>query len=448
MLLRALRHMVLAAVTLPDILAALAEMTAAPSPRGAEGPAAERLRVVAARRWPGLPWATVRGEGGAASLRSHSAVGSAHEAPELLIYSHLDTSLTGFARHDAPLTGEEGEDPPTGIRVAGGRVRGFGLGVARAPAAAALTGYASAAQVLRANAIPHRLTLLLAGAGTHRSAAGGEGLASHAAEPGALTELAQRGSRSAAPPAGVLVATCGPPGLLYEEPGSAFVRVRLRGRMTPALAPESATPPGGLPTHAGLLCAAIDRWRAALLAEPWAASGQTAREVAIGALTSGSPGKPDLLPAVLDAHVYLVTTPEDSAAALAQRLHGHLAATLGDGPLRGCALTVTLAGAQPGGRTHPQAPVVGAARRAWQDAYGRPAPEARTWRGSTDGVLFRAAGIDTVRTGPASAADEADPRLDVLPTTELLRFARLYACTAMRWAADDGESARVTTRGE
>jgi hypothetical protein len=48
-------------------------------------------------------------------------------------------------------------------------------------------------------------------------------------------------------------------------------------------------------------------------------------------------------------------------------------------------------------------------------------------------VLFRAAGIDTVRTGPSSAPDPADPRLDVLDVRELLKSARIYAEAALRW---------------
>ncbi|TKA10435.1 hypothetical protein [Actinacidiphila oryziradicis] len=421
----ALRDDALASVTPDDILAALEVLAALPTPRGGERPCAERLHTWAAARWPALDW-SVRpvGERGA-NLLARSEHGSGE--PELLLCSHLDTSLGGSASLDWPVNGP-GPDPATGVAVQAGQVRGFGLGVARAPAAAALVGYATAATALRSAGRPHRLALLLSGSGTHRSSLTSCGTAGPDEPGGVSAHLAAEPA-----PAAVIVAKCGPPGLLYEEPGAAYLRVRLRTRHTAVLARESAVPPGGLLAHTGTVCTAIEDWRAELVGEPGARAGQTGREAGIGAIMSGSPAKPDLLPAVLDVHIYLMTVPGDDATHLAERLRRHLVAALSGTPLRDCRLTVDLAGVQAAGVTPPTAPVAALAREVWERAHGRTAPTLRGWTGSTDGVLFRAAGIDTVRTGPSSAPDPADPRLDVLDVRELLKSARIYAEAALRW---------------
>jgi acetylornithine deacetylase/succinyl-diaminopimelate desuccinylase-like protein len=70
---------------------------------------------------------------------------------------------------------------------------------------------------------------------------------------------------------------------------------------------------------------------------------------------------------------------------------------------------------------------VGGARAAWADEFGEPPPAITGWTGSTDGVVFRAHGIDAVRLGPQSTRSADDPRRDVVQLADLDAFTRVYA---------------------
>jgi acetylornithine deacetylase/succinyl-diaminopimelate desuccinylase-like protein len=84
----------------------------------------------------------------------------------------------------------------------------------------------------------------------------------------------------------------------------------------------------------------------------------------------------------------------------------------------------------PAGRTPADAPVV----RAALAATGLDTAIAG-WRGSTDGAVFRAAGIDTVRWGPTIAADTLDPRIDRVGVADLVAAARTYGEIVVRYAS-------------
>ncbi|MEU8188907.1 hypothetical protein [Micromonospora carbonacea] len=138
----ALRRAAEQAIDEAGVLDALAALGAEPSPYGRERATARRLADWAAARWPELSWrvdplATTAALPDSANLVGSSALGT---APELLVYSHLDTSLTGGADFDAPITGRDAPAPelrrPDGAD-AEPVVSGFGLGVARAATAAA-----------------------------------------------------------------------------------------------------------------------------------------------------------------------------------------------------------------------------------------------------------------------------------------------------------------------
>ncbi|MDO1485123.1 succinyl-diaminopimelate desuccinylase [Rhodococcus rhodochrous] len=428
-------------VAADDIRAALRASTAVPAPRGGELAAASLLRDWIADRWPDLqPTVEQVGESGANLLcRSGSDTGN-----ELLLYSHLDTSLTGLGRRDRLVTGHR-RDAPTGLRETDGTVAGFGLGVARGPAAAALVGFAAAVRRLRAEDVPHRLTLLLAGGGTHRNlpdARGASGIRHHLA----------RHPR----PTAAVVAKGGPDGLLYEEPGALYLRVRITAPRSVVLARDHARPPGGLPAHIGPVCAAVERWRRDVVRGPGSRVGQIAREAGIGAVECGSPEKPDLLPAALDVHVYLVTVHGDRVDDLTAALRRTIVSELAGGPLQKCGVEVTVGPADPAGATSPHARVVQLAGRAWARHSGTAPPPVQGWTGSTDGSVLRAAGIDTVRTGPVAVPDPEDGDLDAVHVADLVRFARIYADTAAEWArhpgtapaatAPDGEDERAENR--
>lgn len=404
-----------ASTTREELVHALVALSETPSPRGAERPAAERVAALLAERWPGS--AVTVDPFGARGANLVARSGAAAEAPELVLYSHLDTSLDGSGPLDEAVTGDSGQAP--GLTVDGDVLRGAGLAVARGPAAAALCAWGATAARLRAAAVPHRITLLLAGGGTHRARWDGTPIVS-----GVEHHLATHPR-----PAAALVAKCGPVGILHEEPGAAYLRVRVRTRHGAALARDRADPPGGLAAHAGPVIAAVEGWRRWFVARPGV--GQIRREAAIGALRAGSPEKADLLPGLLELHLYVMTLPGDTD--LADGLAEHVRRELAGGPLGRARVEVDGTTAAAAGRTPPSARIVRATTDAWTAEHGTPPPELRDWTGSTDGVVFRAAGVDTARTGPPAGSDPDSPRADRLSLAELDRFARVYARTIEEW---------------
>jgi acetylornithine deacetylase/succinyl-diaminopimelate desuccinylase-like protein len=401
-------------------------LAATPAPHGAERPAAEALAAWGRTALPGPDWSvTPVGTAGANVVVTLAGVGD----PALLLASHLDTSLAGLPGEDAPITGRA--DDPGPLRVDGDEVSGPGLGVARAPAAAALAGLALAAERLTGR--PHRtLQLLLAGSGTHRSALPGAlpaGSVRPSSSAGALTHLATHPR-----PDAVLVAKGGPAAVLRAEPGAGYLRLTVTGRMGAALAPASADPVGGVLVHAGTVLEAVGRWRVAFRAARRGRDDGIGGEVGLGALSGGRPDKPDLLPAVLDLRLYVVTVPGDDLAALGADLAAAVRADLARTPLAGCAVAVEAEPLHPAGVTPADAPVVRAAEAAWGRHRPGPPVRVRDWTGSTDGVVFRAAGIDTARVGPAASQDPADPRRDVFSLGTLRSFADLYADVAVTLA--------------
>ncbi|GAA3955252.1 hypothetical protein GCM10023085_42330 [Actinomadura viridis] len=397
--------------TIVQVLRVLDEV---PAPYGHEAAAAEHLASWCSARWPRIAWTVRRYSATGASL--HAAVpGTPDSAP--LIYSHLDTSLSGDAAEDRPITGRG--DAPGPLTVTGDRAEGFGLGVARAPAAAALAGFVTAA--LTEGSPP--VQLLLAGSGTHRSVLTG---ASPAARTTGVEHFLADGPR----PSAAIVAKGGPPTLLWEEPGALYLRVRVTGGYGAVLARESATPPGGVIAHAAPLIEAMDRWcrRYAASSTPAASQpSQVGPAAGIGSLVAGRPDKPDLFAGLLEAGIYVVTVPGAVPSVLAASLKNDLSAALAGGPLSTCAVEVDHDEIHPAAATPSGAPIVRAARAAWRGAFGVDPPPITGWTGSTDGVVLRAHGVDTVRLGPRTSPSHADPRRDVAQLPDLATYAHLYA---------------------
>lgn len=333
------------------------------------------------------------GDGGASLIASFGA------GP--LLYSHLDTSLDGLPG-DSVVTGRSDAAGPLRV-LDGGRVEGFGLGVARAPAAAALLAFVTA----------RRGSLLLAGSGTHRRGAHAAGVLRYLQS---VSEL----------PSAAIVAKCGPATLLWSEPGAAYLRVRVCGSYGAVLAYDSAVPAGGVIAQAGVVLAALERWRAQYLATR-APVGQLGVAAGIGAIGAGLAAKPDLFPAALELDLYVVTQPGEDVLALAEELAAQVHAGCADTPLAPCVVAVTAEPIHAAAGTEPDAPIVRAAHAAWVTEFGSPPPPITGWTGSTDGVVLRAAGIDTVRLGPQSVRSATDPRRDVLELSDLAAYTRLYA---------------------
>ncbi|PZT90989.1 MAG: hypothetical protein DI630_30090 [Gordonia sp. (in: high G+C Gram-positive bacteria)] len=415
-----------------DIVDVIGLLTEQPTPRGSERATAKALASWAGRRWPGLEFGVDEiGPAGANLVCS-----TAEPSPDdLLFYSHLDTSLTGLGSRDRSVTGRR-QDTRTGYTVRDDTISASGLAVARGPAAAALVGFASAAGSSDRSTSPP-LRLVLAGGGTHENTlrdsdsvevhySGIESYLEHYPLPGAA-----------------VIAKSGPRGVLWDEPGAGYLRIRVSGRRGAVLARDVADPPGGLPAQVGAMCAAVETWRdrvrtlAPRAGVPSLTTDgrQAGREAGIGAIRSGSTRKPDLLPAFVDLYIYLVLLPGERLVDFADDLRAHLRAAFAVGPLSACTVDVDATAPQDAGTTSPSESIVRSATEVWERHHGAPAPKLSGWTGSTDGALLRAAAVHTIRTGPVNVTVNDEPEWDSLSLTELLRFARIYAEIGAGWTA-------------
>ena len=406
-------------VTESAILDATRVLCSRASATGEERALADDVAAWGRRAYPDATWTVDALDASSANLIARSSQG---DARELAIYGHLDTSLTGDALRDRGITGTDASSAPFAID-ASRTLRGFGVGVAKAPSAAGIAAFMSAVTALRAEKIPHRLTLLLAAGGTHRAAPGPE----RAAFARGVRHALASGWR----PDAVLNVKGGPPGVLREEPAAAYLRVTLRRPWSAALARRSAAPDGGLARHTGAVIDAIEAWRERYLAAN-PGRGQLAPEIAIGAIASGSAEKPDLIPGILEVYVYAVLLPKTDPDSVARELAGALAprvATLPGSPK----VAVDVYAFADGGSAIPAADIVHIAERAWA-GHVRPATEVRGWTGATDGAIFLDRGIPTARMGVNVSRDVDDPRVESVSLDELVAAARAYTETAVRYS--------------
>lgn len=407
------------------VLELLALLLARPSPPGRERALAEDLANWGARAGGDVAWEVDPLDEGSANLVARSVLG---DARELAMYAHLDTSLVGEAIRDFAITGELGGTPPFSFGE-DRMLRGFGVGIAKAPSAAAMVSFLSAAAALRELALPHRLTLLLAAGGTHRAVPSDAPAAVERFGRGVAHALAG-GWR----PSAVLNVKGGPRGVLYEEPGAAYLRVRLRARWTAALVRATVAPKGGLVRHAGAVLDSIETWREAFLrAHP--PVGQLANEIVIGAIRGGTAAKADLIPGLLEVFVYAILLPTEDPAAIARDLEAHLCGTVVDSMPDCPTVEVEVYASAPGGTTDPASEIVRLANDAWLSHVGSDPRTVTGWTGATDGAVFRAAGIPTARIGAAVKRDGKDPRVEIVAMDDLMTLARAHVDVVVRYFA-------------
>ncbi|MEK6227325.1 MAG: hypothetical protein AABM40_13665 [Chloroflexota bacterium] len=406
------------------VLEVLAMLMKRPSPPGRERVLAEDVANWGARAGGDVAWEVDPLDDASANLVARSVLG---DARELAMYAHLDTSLVGEANGDFAITGELGPNAPFSFGE-DRMLRGFGVGIAKAPSAAAIVSFLSAARALRELAVPHRLTLVLAAGGTHR------------ATPSDAPAPAERFGRGVAHalaagwrPSAVLNVKGGPRGVLHEEPGAAYLRVRLRSRWTAALVRASVAPEGGLVRHAGAVLDAIEMWRASYLrAHP--PVGQLANEIVIGAIRGGTAAKADLIPGLLEVFVYAILLPTEDPARVARDLEAHLRGRVAELPERP-SVEVEVYASAPGGTTDPASEIVRLANDAWLAHVGSDPRTVTGWTGATDGAVFRAAGIPTARIGAAVKRDGKDPRIEIVAMDDLIALARAHVDVVVRYFA-------------
>ena len=401
-----------------DILAPLRVLMSVASPHGEERALAEAVIAWGRRAIGDATWDLDPIDERSANVFARSETAGASR--ELAIYGHLDTSLTGDARRDRDITGTDA--PPAAFALRERTVRGFGVGVAKAPSAAGIAAFAAAVRALRGAKIPHRLVLFLGATGTHRALpdAGmtpfGRG----------ITHALDGGWR----PDAVLNVKAGPRGVLHEEPAAAYLCVTLRDRWDAALARRAVAPDGGLARQAEAIIRAVEEWRTRYLAAH-PARGQLAPEIAIGAIRSGSPEKPDLLPGSLELFLYAVLLPDADPQEVARDLAAFVAPVAAALP-RSPRVDVDVYAYGPGGTGDEGSAIVRLATTAWREVFGELAPVTQ-WSGATDGALLLARGIPTARMGPQVTRDPDDPRVESVSLDDLVKAARAYADVAVRF---------------
>jgi acetylornithine deacetylase/succinyl-diaminopimelate desuccinylase-like protein len=406
---------------------------AVPSPAGSEVGLAEWIAEWLAKRHPELEAIVDRFSPGRANLECR--VRGAHPGDvDLLLYSHLDTSLSGNPVIDRPLgVFDPGPIPmaPSALGRQGDTISGPGVVVAKGPLAAATCGLAQAARTLAARGQTSRAVLLLASGGTHRAAPASLELPPGTPGAGAGDGVRRFLSRHAVGAA--VVAKAGPPGLLYEEPGAAFLLVEVQGRAGLVMARSEDGQDGGVPAAAGAAVRGVERWRRRFLGRPSPPGSQSGREVGVGALRAGLPYKPDLIGGLLELFVYVVLGAGDDPETFAGEIAAAVTESLHDDDRPNLSVRATLVEAVTSQRTDPGSPVVRIADNAYRAVCGVPAPRPTGWTGSTDGVILRRAGVDTVRLGPRPLSSNVGQ--EALSMEDLARSMAIYAEIIARYAA-------------
>lgn len=391
------------AVRTEDIVELARLMAQTPSPPGRERRLAERLADEGQQMASDLQWRVDPFDGDRANLLV-TAGPADYRAVEVMLFAHLDTSLAGVEEYRHLTGGEPDAETVSGpgFAVRDGKLIGPGMAVAKGPAAGALAALLAGH---RTGTLACGTAVLLTSGGTHRAAASSGDFAAglrHALESGLS-------------PRGAINVKAGAPCVLHEEPGSANLRITVRSPGGPLMLQQSEGCAGAAAALARLL-PLIENWRNTLRErDPSALCG---RDVGLGALVAGLPDKPDMLPSVSWADLYVVTAPGDDASELAGELALLLAADTGN------TASVSVTASMPAGRTPADHPVVELATRAWNRHLG-PAAPITGWLGSTDGALLRHMGIPVARLGPRPRSAPAG--LEALDLTELATFARIDA---------------------
>lgn len=409
-----------------ELLELLSVAVATESPAGAEAQLARCVGEWLEDRHPELECRLDQFAQGRANLECRAR---GDPGDELVLYSHLDTSLSGDARLDRAV----GAPVPERLELErrGDVLSGLGVVVAKGPMAAAVIGFALASTSLARRGRSPRATLLLASGGTHRAHPPGLEVTartpSRGAGDGVRRYLARHRPRAA------VVAKAGPPGLLYEEPGFASAVVQLRGRPGLVMSRDESVRNGGVPAAAGPAVCAVERWRTRFISRPSDPASQAGREAAVGALSCGVPYKPDLIGGVLELFVYVVLGAGDDPLEVVTELEAEVASSVREDGFEHLEVGAVVVDAVASARTDPDAAIVHITDEAYREVWGASASRPVGWTGSTDGVLLRRAGVHTVRVGPSPL--EAAPGREAISLEGLVSNARLYARIVERFSA-------------
>lgn len=410
-------------------------LTDIPSPPGRE---LELATWVAARlRADGIEAEVQSIQGELANATGRISTG--RPGPELLLYSPIDTHLTGDPADDQPWAGpgEAGELVPR-ARIRDGHVVGLGANNPKGHAAAVL----AAAIAIRRSGVSFP--------GTLRIGLGGGGMPTNAGEHPEPPPVRQIGHGAGCRylleqgglPDAAVIAKSGD-AVAWEEPGLTWFRISLHGRLN----------------YAGLRGTGLHR--NPILAAPvvidalegWFDSyaernerGLVRPQGAITAVRAGWPHKPAFVPAACHIYVDLRTSPGVSSADAERQLREGLEAAGRELRAREIGLTVERVLSIPGFRTDPGEEIIRRAVDAWELVSGRPHEPIRRTSGATDANILRAWGVPTARIGmprageEAGVADDFARAMNVCSLRSIVRLARILVAVALGGDTADGSA--------
>lgn len=414
-------------VTRESLLDALSLLAGIPSAAGSEARLAAEVCRFGKELVPAADWVTQPVGEQSANVVASSPAGAGE--CKVLLYTHLDTTLSGDPQLDYPLTGIR--DAPPGFSYDDeGRATGPGLAVSKAPAACALVAFAAIARGREGAGtrdLPG-LGLLLSAGGTHRAPSGGFPSRLPSGIDQGLGIGVETALRLGVRPKYVINVKGGATGVLREEPGLMFLRLELTDAMVPV--PNRGDAAGGA-VRAARVAELVEKWRGTYTGSTRRLGREVAADAGVGAIESGLPFKPDLLPGAANVYVYVVTLPGVDGHAIVADLEAYVQDAMPglDPDWSEERLRVHVFGAQPGAGTPADSPIVRAARESWEAAFGAGSANVQDYTGSTDGVIFRRQGIDTVRLGVTARSSAVNHSVETVSVDDMLAVTAVYVDT-------------------
>lgn len=394
-----------------------------PSPTGEEAPLARWLtdRLAAAGLEASYQEVDDRQANAVGRLRG------AGGGEDLLLYAPIDTLTVGDPAEDVPWVGPRlRPDMEPRARLDGDHVLGLGASNPKGHGAAVLV----AAEAIAAAGIPLRGNLVVGlGAGgmptngrttrglTRRNAGQGVGC-SFMLEQGVWADHA----------------VIAKPGwaVAWEEVGLCWFEVRVRGLFGYVGSRHRMTYRNPI-AHAATVVDALERWFPEYAARH--TDGLVAPQGIVASIEAGWPRMASVTPALCRFTVDLRTSPRSTPAEVRREFGAALARIAAEHPELDLDWDMVLA--IPGTHTPEDAPVVAAAKAAWEELVGSPHEPIVANSGATDANILRARGLPTARIGMDRIGPDAPMALDfpagmnVVDLREAVRLTRHLVHTAV-----------------
>jgi acetylornithine deacetylase/succinyl-diaminopimelate desuccinylase-like protein len=376
----------LAGIDADELRSLALEMTAIPSPTGAERPLAEFLVERLGKAGFDAAYQRIDDDQGNATARYRGD----RSGPSLLLFAPIDTHLAGSTAEDGPWAGIS--EARTDLRLVpffeDGSVVGLGAENPKGHAACVV----AAAEAVRRAGIPLRGDLLVG------LAAGGMPVSrsplpritrANVGQGNGCSFMLERGFRGD-------FAVIAKPGraVAYEEVGLCWFKLAVSGTFDYAGRGRHATHRNPI-VDATHVIAGLEAWFPKYTVRN--TSGLVAPQGSVGAIQGGWPEKPSFIPAVCNVYVDMRISPRTDPLDAHRQLEGALERIRAAHP--GLAVSSEMILAIPGGTTPPENWIIQSSVKAWE-AVARTEHQAQTLTsGATDANILRGRGIPTARIG-------------------------------------------------